>query len=244
MEEVVLAHGCVEQVSRRNARWILVVILGPRRGNGNILGTVTRRGAQIRAERRADGSCGRRQHAAAEQPCLELLIGRYSGHVDEVIGATTGWAVCTRLAAETRHGTRDKAAIVAPVEAKPRPGLPRLILDVRGLVEVFIVVDAKHRRSPRRGANAADLRSKETRRHAGHHYKRRQAMEIRNRGADGVAGNLRTIPLDGIRDRSVAQHAEVVGVVRVLPDVFGVDDEVLAECLPQSRVKFIAKSRT
>src|ERR1700728_23767 len=165
VEEVVLAHGGVEQVSRRNARWILVVILGPRRGNGNVLGTVTRRGAQIGAERRADGSCGRRQHAAAEQPCLELLIGRYSRHVDEVIGATTGWAVRTRLAAETRHGTRDQAAVVAPVEAKPRPSLPRLILDVRGLVEVFIVVDAKHRRSPWRGANAADLRSEDTRRH-------------------------------------------------------------------------------
>ena len=53
-------------------------------------------------------------------------------------------------------------------------------------------------------------------------------------------GNLRVVPLDGKGDRRVAQHAEVVGVVRVLPDVFAVDDQVSAEGLLQAGMEFVA----
>jgi hypothetical protein len=45
----------------------------PRRRNAYVLGTVTCCGTEIRAERRTDGGRGGRQHAPAEESCLESL---------------------------------------------------------------------------------------------------------------------------------------------------------------------------
>ena len=55
-------------------------------------------------------------------------------------------------------------------------------------------------------------------------------------------GNLRVVPVDRERDRRIAEHAEVEGVVGVLPDVVAADDEVLAEGLLQPGVKLVAES--
>ena len=52
------------------------------------------------------------------------------------------------------------------------------------------------------------------------------------------------MPLDGKRDRSVAENAEVVAVVRVFPDVLAIEHEVLAEGLLEAGMEFIAKART
>src|SRR5277367_4185351 len=78
MEQIVVAHRDVEQIAWCDAWWILVVVLGSGRGYGYKLRPVTCCRAQIGAEGGTDRGCGRGKHAAAKQPCLELLIRRDS----------------------------------------------------------------------------------------------------------------------------------------------------------------------
>ncbi len=52
------------------------------------------------------------------------------------------------------------------------------------------------------------------------------------------------MPLNGEGDRSVAKNAEVVTIVRVLPDVLSGKNNVLAEGLLDAGVKLIAKAGT
>ena len=68
-------------------------------------------------------------------------------------------------------------------------------------------------------------------------------MEVRQAAADRIAGNLRTLPLDGISDRGITEHAEVKSLVGVLPDVFGVYYEILAKRLLEAGMEFIAMAR-
>ena len=51
------------------------------------------------------------------------------------------------------------------------------------------------------------------------------------------------MPFHGKSDRRVAEDAEVISVVRVFPDVFGIDNQVFAESLLQPGVEFIAPGR-
>src|SRR5580693_1143546 len=87
------------------------------------------------------------------------------------------------------HGTGHQAAVIPPVEADPRSVLPGLVLDVSGLVKLFVVVDAEHLVDARRRADSTNLRGEETRRHAGHDDERRQAVEVRHAAADGITRN-------------------------------------------------------
>src|SRR5260370_20499546 len=67
-------------------------------------------------------------------------------------------------------------------------------------------------------------------------------MIIRDTGANGIARNLRTLPFHGEAHGSIAEDAEVEAVVRVLPQIFGVNDQVFAERLLESRVKLVTPS--
>ena len=145
-------------------------------------------------------------------------------------------AVSSRARRRAGHQT----AVVAPVEADPRCVLLGLVLQVSGLVEKLVVVDAEHRDCSRRGADSADLRPEKARGHAGHNHEGRKTVEVRQAGADRIAGNLGTLPFDGIRDRRIAQHAEVECLVRILPDVFGIDHQVPSKSLLETRVELIA----
>jgi hypothetical protein len=49
-------------------------------------------------------------------------------------------------------------------------------------------------------------------------------------------------PFDGESNRGGTEHVEVIGIVRVLPDVLAAEDEILAERLLESSVKFITKT--
>ena len=149
------------------------------------------------------------------------------------------WRSCLPRTARGRPPDRCHTAI----EPDPRSALPRLVLQVGRLVEFLVVVDAERTHgSSGSGAHAADLRSEEARGHAGHHHDGREAVEVRHARADGIAGNLGVVPLDRERDRRCAQDAEVVGVVRVLPDVLAIHDQVFSECLLKPGVEFIAKA--
>jgi hypothetical protein len=50
------------------------------------------------------------------------------------------------------------------------------------------------------------------------------------------------MPVDGKGDRRVAQHAEVEGVVGVLPDVLSADDDPLAEGLLKASMELVAEA--
>ena len=71
---------------------------------------------------------------------------------------------------------------------------------------------------------------------------RGEPMKIGDVRADRIARNFRIVPLDGESDRRGTQDAEVVGVVRVLPDVLAVNYQIFSEGLLQAGVKFIAKT--
>src|SRR5580700_2865854 len=107
------------------------------------------------------------------------------------------------------------------------------------------MVDSENARaalSPRRNTKPGDLRLEESRRHARHHHESAESMIVRHASPKGKARDLRVVPLYRERDRSIAQDAEIEAVMGVLPDVISVDDEVLAERLLKSSVKFIAPS--
>ncbi len=91
-------------------------------------------------------------------------------------------------------------------------------------------------------SGSGDLRGKKPGGYAGHDHEGRQTVVVGHGPADGKAGNFRIVPFDRKCDRRVAQHAEIVGVVRVFPDVFSVEDEVLSKCLLQAGVEFIAEA--
>src|SRR5271154_674230 len=116
-----------------------------------------------------------------------------------------------------------------------------------GLIEMFVVVNpegAEASGGDRDGAYAADLWSEEASGDAGHNDQRGEAVEIRDIRTNGIARDFRIVPLDGEGDRRGAQDAEVVGVVRVLPDVLAVDDQIFSEGLLQAGVKLVAKARS
>ena len=69
-------------------------------------------------------------------------------------------------------------------------------------------------------------------------------MDIGNADPAGISGNLGIVPLNGKRDWSIAQHAEIITIVCVLRNPFAGKHQVLAKRLLDSRVEFIAKART
>jgi len=69
-------------------------------------------------------------------------------------------------------------------------------------------------------------------------------MDIGHAHAARISGNFGVVPFNGERDRSVAEHAEVVAIMCVLRDVLARKDQVLPECLLEASVEFIAKPGT
>src|ERR1700690_669946 len=100
----------------------------------------------------------------ARQSSLELLVWAQPGDIDRRV--VTHRAVGA-VAAGTGRRASHQAAVIPPVEGEPRPVLPRLVLQVGGLIEFFVVVNAK--RSYRSGDRscASDLRGEETGGNAG-----------------------------------------------------------------------------
>src|SRR5882724_7121664 len=175
-------------------------------------------------------------HTAAEKACLELLVAGQTRQINR--------SRCIR----DGHCAGHKTAVIAPVEAKPRTTLPRLILEVCGLVEPLVVVDAERGervpdRSRRNSAGSADLGSEEARGNTGEDHERRESMEVRHAHASGKSWNLGVVPFDRKRNGSASQHAEIVSIVGIFPDKFAGEHYVLPESLLQASVEFIAPSR-
>src|SRR5258708_7461685 len=67
-------------------------------------------------------------------------------------------------------------------------------------------------------------------------------MEIRDAHTTGKSGNLGSFPCDGEEDGSIAEDAEIVCIVGVLPDVLAGEDQIFPSRLLHPSVEFIAPS--
>ena len=92
---------------------------------------------------------------------------------------------------------------------------------------------------PRRSAHAAELRFEEACGHAGHDDESGKAAVVRHARANGVSGIFELCQEIG-KKIGVTEDTEVVSAVRVLPEVLGIDDKILAEGLLEPGVEFIA----
>src|SRR4029077_13598600 len=111
--------------------------------------------------------------------------------------------------------------------------------------ELLIVVDTKNSyRRRRSGTRAPELRSEESCGHAGEDHQGGESVDAWYAHASRESRNLRVVPFNGKRERGCTENAEVVGIVRVFPDVFAGEDEVAPECLLDPGMKFVAPSWT
>ena len=67
-------------------------------------------------------------------------------------------------------------------------------------------------------------------------------MKVWQAGPQSVARNLRFGPFNRKSDRRVAEHAEIISPICVLPYVLRVNHQVAAECLLQADVIFVASA--
>src|SRR6266536_2945477 len=146
-----MPDGKVEEMTRSNARRILVIVFRTRRGDAYERGTEL----ACRAGRwQGRGwSCA---HAAAEQAGLEFLVGSKPARNKIYWGAVRNW-----------NRARYQAAVIPPVEADPRSALSNLILQMCGLVKPLVVINAECTNHVGSCAGPADLRGKEARFDAG-----------------------------------------------------------------------------
>src|SRR5579864_2448141 len=182
-------------------------------------------------------------NAIASEARFEFLVGRQRKTADGVDQIYRRLAVQGSRGASTRRGKRveagssagDEAAIVAPVKSNPRGMLPRrLILQVRGLVEEFVMVNAENAGRGRDDGQSRDLRQEEAGGNAGHNRQRRKSMVVGHTYPQGISRDLGIVPLDREVDRRGTHVAEVVAVVRVLPNVVSAHHQVSTQRLLQA----------
>ena len=151
VEQVVLAQRRIEDIPRRDTLRIVVVVASAGRGNGDEAGGELRRQAGG-GQRGVWGGLD----AGASEARLKLLVSR-EGHAERVDHEDGGLAAKHRRGEDawtvgiargrpvTRSGTRNQSAVIAPVEPEPRRELASwdLVLQVGGLVELLVVVDAE-----------------------------------------------------------------------------------------------------
>ena len=226
VKQIVVTGADVEQVARRDAWRIVIVIFrsGGRKADA-------RRSKQRRVAAR-QWRRQRRNLASAEQPCLNLLISSNTGQIHRNSSVCHG------------HGPGHQSVVVTPVEGNPRPILFRLILQMRCLLELLVVVNTEctFRREVR--AQPANLRIEEARVYAAHYHERCQAVIVRDARTDGKPADFGPVPCDRKRDWCIEKYAEVESIVRVLPQVIAVNDQVAPERLLEPGVKLISLPRT
>ena len=106
------------------------------------------------------------------------------------------------------------------------------------LIKFFIMVDAKRSCRPWHRPGASDLRGKEARGYAGKDHK----------GGESGGNSALTLPrireflsapFHGKCNWRRAEHAEVIAIVRVFPDVFSGEDQISPDRLLNSSMKFV-----
>ena len=176
--------------------------------------------------------------APAEESSLKLLVGTQACQVDcrPTIGQRSR---SSAIPPETRDGTRHQAAVISPVETDPRATLPRLILQVSRLIELLVVVDAEDHWRAGSSSCTAELGLEEPRCNTGEDHQRGESMEIWHAHTPRKSRNLGSVPRNREKDGGVAEYAEIVCIVGVLPDVLAGEDQIPAKRLLETGVELI-----
>src|SRR5262249_22817288 len=136
-----------------------------------------------------------REHIAAEQSGLHLLIGGQSGQIDRSI------CICCE-----RNSASDHSTVIAPVETNPRPRFANLILAMCSLIDPLIMVDSETTGGSRWcSAGAADLRKEESCGNTREDHQRGKSVQIWHADPPRESGDFRSIPCDREKDWRVSQ---------------------------------------
>ena len=104
----------------------------------------------------------------------------------------------------------------------------KLILNLRGLLELLIVVDAKDTRGQIRvEKQSAGLWREETRARMTGHHESSKSLVVRQVNTQRGPIKLRLLPRNWKGDRRVQEHIEVVCIVGALIEIVGIDHDVL-----------------
>ena len=153
VEEVVISQRDVKQISLLNSRWIVIVVFLVDSRYGNQRGTKLRSRTVVWQGRR-----GGRVHTVARKSSFELLIGGKGNSTDVRRDQADVWhaadehrtrAIVVGFHPVAGRGASHQTAVIPPIESNPRKFFLRLILQVRGLVETFVVIDAENSRGCR-----------------------------------------------------------------------------------------------
>src|SRR5258706_8482373 len=229
MEHIVMSNGEIEKMAWCDARRVVVVILLAGCGDPQQTGGELRRGARAG---QSDG--GRCAHTVTTEASLKFLVG----------SEASGRQIYDAAGVREWGRTCNQSAVVTPVETEPRPGVPGLILHVGCLVELLVMVDTED--STRRrgsGSRSPQLREEVAGRHAGEDHERGKSMEVWYANPPRECWNFVVMPLDREGDGRSPQDAEVVGPMRVLPDVLAGEDKISSERLLDAGVEFVAPAR-
>ena len=112
-----------------------------------------------------------------------------------------------------------------------------------GLIERLIMVDAKDAAARHGGAESADLGRKKTRANVRKNGERAETMMVRQVYAHRGPVNFRVFPGNREEDGRVAKGAEVVAIVRVLPQIVGIDNQESSKGLLKPGIELIALAR-
>ena len=104
----------------------------------------------------------------------------------------------------------------------------------------IIVVDAESPDSSQICAQAADLRVEEARRDAAGREKRRKAVKVREAYTNRRPMYLGIVPGNREENRGIQEITEVIPIVRVLPKIIRIHDQVLSKGLLKTCMEFIA----
>ena len=182
----------------------------------------------IGIDTRGEGLGDRGEHSVASETDGHFLIRRQRQR-----RARVGNAADHETAVEAVD-QGDPFGIFRTLIAKAHVGLQRLI-----------VVDPEDASLKRRTLRdeASILREEETRACVAKRPVRLKSLQVGGAHASSHAVELGVVPRDGERDIGVQQRAEVESVVRVLPEIIGVDQDELADGLLKTGVELVAETR-
>src|SRR5580698_7232153 len=192
VQQVVFSDGGVEEMARRDARRVVVVILLIRSGQRD------QRRCELRYQARVWKCLSRRgANAGAGKSGFELFVGGHERTVGDhgnrrlTAQRRRCRAIVPRIHSVAGRGPSDLSAVIAPTEGHPGTTLPRLVLHVSRLIEFFVMIDAEGKSvGANRRAQSAHLRREKARGHARENNASAYAMNLRHAQAASYAGNL------------------------------------------------------
>lgn len=173
MKKIIIPNRQIKHIPRSNPGRIVIIILRPRRWHADQAAPELRRQTSLRQRNRR-----RSPYPITTEPCLKLLIRaqrmpkrilhQHPRCPIEPRNHSRLRAIVKRAQAIARGIPRHLPAVIPPVKSHPWSALPRLILQMRALVNLLVVINPE--RQPRsrshRSSRPSNLRLEKSRRHA------------------------------------------------------------------------------